>query len=79
MELWTFSQASDKIHIKYFPRVVSNTKGYKAKEPCQDGFEQLQPLQLKERALQSSYIQTLPPETLSQSYQHALPIFMANI
>ena len=34
MEFWTFSKVSDKIHTNYFPKVVSNTMGYKVKEPC---------------------------------------------
>ena len=35
MEFWTFGKVSNKIYTNYFPRVFSNTKGYKEEEPSQ--------------------------------------------
>ena len=54
-------------------------KGYNEKEPSYTGLEQLQTIQLEERALQSNNIWPFPPETFLQSCHYALPILMANI
>ena len=69
MELLVFGKVSDKIHTRFLPRVVINTKGYKVEDPCQIGLEQLQTSQLEERALQFNNIQTFNIETWSQSRQ----------
>jgi len=52
--------ASDNIHTNYFSRVVITTEGYKQNEPCHIGFEQLQTIQLEERALQFNDIKNVP-------------------
>jgi hypothetical protein len=52
--------------------------GYKEKESCKTGFEQLQTSELEERALQSNIIQTFPSETF-QKVPTGVANFMANI